>query len=114
MTKKGVENLKPNKKGDITSEQAKKMGHNGGVASGIARREKKIFRDAILKRLNAKTISEIIDGVISRAKTSDIGFVTMRDTIGEKPTDTIDATVSGVNIVVASKKDKDLINKIKV
>ena len=39
-----IENLKPIKKGELSKEEAKKRGSNGGKASVEARREQKIFK----------------------------------------------------------------------
>lgn len=78
------QNLKP-----FTSEQnreeAKKNGKRGGIASGIARREKKLWKEEICKRLNAKDFDEIIDKLIERAKSNDKSFEVLRDTMGQKP-----------------------------
>jgi len=68
-----------------SGDEAKEAGRAGGIKSGEAKRERKIIREALLKKLNAATLDEIIDGVIDRAKLTDSGFSTFRDSIGEKP-----------------------------
>ena len=41
------QNLRPNKKGELSREKAKKLGSKGGVASGIARRNKATLMKAL-------------------------------------------------------------------
>ena len=51
--------------------------------------ERKLIKEAILERLNAKDMQEIADGVIARAKESAKDFEVFRDTIGEKPIENV-------------------------
>lgn len=99
------QNLKPFR----TESEAREKGRNGGIASGEARREKKLIRERILEKIGESDWDEMIDGVIERAKKSDKGFEILRDTIGEKP---IEKTQN-----VGSQEEKDnfdaLINAIK-
>lgn len=46
------ENLQPIKKGELTREEAKRRGSNGGKASGKARRERKTMRETAEYLLN--------------------------------------------------------------
>lgn len=82
------ENLK---KGEATrfrtGEEQVKIAKKGGIASGEARREKKLIKDRILERMGADDWDEYIDGIISRAKESKADAEFLRDTIGEKPID---------------------------
>lgn len=79
----------------LTEEDARK----GGINSGIARKEKKLFRETIEKKLGA-SIDDIIDSLINKAKDGDVPASTfLRDTFGEKPID---------------KVEQETINKIKV
>lgn len=52
--------------------------------------ERKLIKERILERMGADDWDEMIDGVIQRAKESDKGFEILRDTIGEKPIESID------------------------
>lgn len=47
MSRKQDENLKPIKKGELSREEAKRRGAKGGVASGVARREKKTMAQTL-------------------------------------------------------------------
>ena len=88
------QNLKPIRKGDLSNEELKKRQSNGGKKSAQARAEKKLIKDRILERMQAKDWDEYIDGIIARAKESKADAEFLRDTIGEKPSDKIDLTVN--------------------
>lgn len=49
------QNLQPIKKGELTSEEAKRRGHNGGKASGKARRERRRFEETLRIMLTLPT-----------------------------------------------------------
>lgn len=75
----------------------------GGIASGEKRRQLKSFKE-LLKIALATTSEEtgnshaedIVSALIHQAKTGDVrAFVEIRDTIGEKPKQEIDKTLSG-------------------
>lgn len=76
-----------------SSEEVREMGKKGGIASGKARREKKIFKEAIEKQLG-QSIDGMIKSMIEQAKSGNVQAITfLRDTIGEKPTDKVEADV---------------------
>lgn len=98
------QNLKPIRKGQLTSEEAKRRGSNGGKKSVASRREKKMLRQVAEEKLteimsNGKTMQ---DNLIQKAaklafedsKLSDvIKFLEfMRDTSGQKPVDKVAQT----------------------
>lgn len=91
-----------------TTKEAREKGRNGGIKSGEAKREKKLFKEAIEKKLG-KSIDEIINAMIIKASNGDVQATTfLRDTIGEKPTDKVEGNMnlsyeSTINKVV----DKD-------
>lgn len=77
-----------------SSEEVREMGRKGGIASGKARREKKLFREEIEKQLGA-SIADIIKATIEESKKGNIQASTfLRDTIGEKPTDKLEADLN--------------------
>ncbi len=83
---KGLENLQPVQ----SKEEARERGRNGGIASGKARREKKMFREEIEKQLG-QSIADIIKATIEESKKGNIqASVFLRDTLGEKPKDEVD------------------------
>lgn len=128
------ENLKPIKKGELTSEEAKKRGSNGGKKSAIVRKRKKEFKelfiellsydiekfttnDDILEKLaeinplfsskiDVKTV--IAAQVIKRAINGDLTAISMLKTqIGEDPIQEINQTNTNINIT-----DEKVINAV--
>lgn len=83
------QNLKPIRKGELTKEEAKRRGANGGKKSAEVRKERKLIKERILERMSEKDWDEFIDGMIERAKMSKPDAELLRDTIGEKPTDKV-------------------------
>lgn len=49
---KRLENLKPIKKGELTSEEAKKRGSNGGKKSAKVRKQKNLFKEIFIELLS--------------------------------------------------------------
>lgn len=92
MVKKGTENVIPASK--RTHEENVANGRKGGIKSGEAKREKKLFKEAIEKKLG-DSLDNIVDAMIKKATKGDVPASTfLRDTIGEKPTDKIEADVN--------------------
>lgn len=84
------ENLRPFR----SVEEAREMGRKGGIKSGEARREKKLFKEAIEKQLG-QSIDSMITSMIEQANKGNVQAITfLRDTIGEKPTDKVEAEVN--------------------
>ena len=75
-----------------TGEEQVERARRGGIKSGQVRKENKILREEILKRLSAKDMDEITQNLIARAKDNDRSFEVLRDTIGQKPTDKAEVT----------------------
>lgn len=75
---------------DRTIEEQREIARKGGIASGKARREKKLFKEAIEKQLG-QSIDSMIGAMIREAKLGNVQAITfLRDTIGEKPRDSIE------------------------
>ena len=94
------ENLKPIK----SASEEREKGSKGGKASGEARREKKLFQQAILAALKARTesgstlLEDIVAAQVNKALEGDTrAFEALRDTSGEKPTDKVEASVTNEN-----------------
>lgn len=77
---------------DQSREQAKINGQKGGIASGIARKEKKLFKEEILKRMKEDDWNKMIDNLIARSIDSSKDFEVLRDTVGQKPQIEVNAT----------------------
>ena len=84
-----------------TEEELREMRRKGGINSGKARREKKLFKEAIEKQLG-QSIDSMITSMIAQAQNGNVQAITfLRDTIGEKPTDKVEADInSDVNITI--------------
>jgi len=101
-----------------SSEEARKNGRKGGIASGKARREKKMFRETLeallsmplndgtnadiekiqnfasLKKQNISVQEAILIAQIQRAMKGDTRSAEyVRDTIGQRPTENMNMTV---------------------
>lgn len=83
-----------------TGEEQAKIARKGGIASGKAKRERKLIKDRILERMGETDWDEMIDGLIERSKDSVKDFEVLRDTIGEKPKDQIEVTAMDINVVL--------------
>ena len=78
---------------DRTTDEQREIARQGGIASGEARREKKLFKEAIEKKLG-KSLDDIVEAMINESMKGNVQATTfLRDTIGEKPTDKLEADV---------------------
>lgn len=118
---KRIENLKPIKKGELSSEEAKARGSKGGVASVEARKKKKklrelcemfgelpVYSDKAKNMMEQMGISPedmtnkmaAVVGVFKKAAAGDVqAFNAIRDITGEKPKDEVDSKVA-TNVTV--------------
>lgn len=87
------QNLKPIRKGDLSNEELKKRQSNGGKKSAEVRRERKLIKERILERMGEDDWDAMIDNLIAEAKDNVKGFETLRDTIGEKPSEKVDLSI---------------------
>ena len=111
------ENLKPIKKGQLTKEEAKRRGSNGGIKSGDVRRARKTLKAELLLLLESgNTQNKISLALIQKALKGDIkAFEVIRDTIGEKPTDKQEIKTDvkpNVKINISEEKIKKIIRDI--
>ena len=93
------ENLKPFVKGE---QRQKDLGKMGGIASGEARRERKTLKEELLLLLsNGDTQEKISLSLIQQALDGNTkAFEIIRDTVGEKPVDKLEADVGLTSIRV--------------
>jgi predicted nucleotide-binding protein (sugar kinase/HSP70/actin superfamily) len=88
----------------LTVEEASK----GGIASGEARRARKTLKEELIALLEMDDNNQRISiALLGRALNGDISaFTTIRDTIGEKPVDKLEAGInSEVNITIELSDD---------
>ena len=86
------QNLKPVR----TTSEARKRGKAGGIRSGQVRAERKTLKEELLLLLSqGNTHEKIRLALIQKALNGDTkAFEVIRDSIGEKPVDKVQATVS--------------------
>lgn len=85
------QNLKPVK----TKSEARAKGRAGGIKSGEARRKRKTLKEELLLLLSqGKTQEKMSLALIEKAMNGDTkAFEVIRDSIGEKPVDKVQANV---------------------
>lgn len=79
-----------------TASEQREIARAGGVRSGQVRRENKLIKDRILERMGEADWNTMIDNLIERASADTKSFEVLRDTIGQKPTEHIEADVNSV------------------
>ena len=93
------QNLKPVK----TKKEARERGRAGGIKSGEVRRAKRTLKEELILLLEKGDTQEKVSlAMIQEALNGNTkAFEVIRDTIGEKPTDKIEAELtSDINIVI--------------
>lgn len=69
----------------LTTEKAREIGRLGGVASGKAKKEKKLFKQAIEEKLG-QSLETMVDAMIKQANEGNVkAFEVLRDTAGQNP-----------------------------
>lgn len=101
MTEKQLQNLKPF--GSRTESEQREITKKGGKASGESRRKNKSIREALKALLSGKVKYEGVEmggndalalSVFNKALKGDVqASIFVRDTIGEKPVDKVEASV---------------------
>ena len=128
------ENLKPIKKGELTKEEAKKRGSNGGKKSAKVRKQKKLFKEIFIEllsydiekfttneelleklaeinplfssKIDVKTV--IAAQVLKKAINGDLAAISMlKAQIGGEPVQEINQTKQNINIT-----DEKVINAV--
>lgn len=77
-----------------TSEEAKEMQKKSVEARHENNIKRKLIEEAIRKEITEEDLHEIARGIIKRAKEYTSDLVALRDTLGEKPVDRIEADVN--------------------
>ncbi|MBQ2658105.1 MAG: hypothetical protein IJF87_06000 [Erysipelotrichaceae bacterium] len=102
MPRDGTKNLIPVTK--RSKEEAKEISRQGGIKSGEARRQKRLFRDALEEILYSKSPNgklilddasqELVNIMLNGDDKDKIAaFNTIRDTIGQKPIEQMKAEI---------------------
>ena len=96
-----------------TKEEAKERGRNGGIASGIARKERKILTEIILRKLAERSASgqtkgeEIIDAMLQQAQKGNV--TALSDRAEGKPVQQVqvEGNVAVAQALLAARKRTD-------
>ena len=98
MPRGNIDNLNPVQ----SKEEARERGRKGGIASGKARRERATLREQLLALLSKGNFQEEITlALLDKAKAGDTkAFEIIRDTIGEKPVEKLEAKVEETTITI--------------
>lgn len=85
-----LENLKSFKKGDKRTKECSEKGVAKIKAKSLWN---KTLKEGIRENMTDKDFQQIVSNLIERAKVDTKTFEVLRDTIGEKPTDKVEATI---------------------
>ena len=103
-------NLIPNS--ERTPSELREMARNGGLASGEARRKRKTLKEELIlmlsdgdiqEKISLALINEAINGNNAGSVTK--AFEVIRDTIGERPVDKVQATQTVVDMSAFSTEE---------
>ena len=103
-------NLIPNS--ERTPSELREMARNGGLASGEARRKRKTLKEELLlmlsdgdiqQKISLALINEAINGNNAGSVTK--AFEVIRDTIGERPVEKVQATQTVVDMSAFSTEE---------
>jgi hypothetical protein len=104
----GKDNLRP----VSSTEEARERGRKGGLASGEARRKRKTLKEELLlmlsdgdiqEKISIALINEAINGNNAGSVTK--AFEVIRDTIGERPVEKVQATQTVVDMSAFSTEE---------
>lgn len=111
MPKGNIANFK-----SLSTDEARKRGKNGGIKSGQSRKKNKSIREALKALLSGKVEYEgetmggndaLALSVFNKALKGDVqAFKEIRDTVGEKPKDTIELEDTRVQNIEINFVDK--------
>lgn len=82
--------LTPFKKGEKRASECAKKSVEKRIQNNLW---SKTLKEGIRENMTDKDFKQIVDNLIERAKTDTKTFEVLRDTIGEKPTDRVEATI---------------------
>ena len=102
----GHENLVPFN--ELTEEEQREIARKGGIASGEARAKRKTLKEELLLLLSQGNTQEKISlSLIAQAMEGNTkAFEVIRDTVGEKPVDKVEAEVGVTNINIKLDDDE--------
>lgn len=89
----------------LTTEKAREIGKLGGIASGKAKKEKKLFKQAIEEKLG-QSLESMVDAMIKQANEGNVkAFEVLRDTVGQNPDKIKDEVEEEKRVIYIPAKD---------
>ena len=90
----------------LSRAEVQEVNRKGGIKSGQVRAFRKTFKEEFIEALSDKQKQkELIDAMIKQAKKGNVkAFEVIRDTLGEKPKEEIEASLE-VNTIKVELKD---------
>lgn len=91
-----------------TTEEQREIARKGGIASGEARRKRKTLKEELLALLSEGDIQEKISlAILEKARQGDTkAYEVIRDTVGEKPIDKLEAKVEETTIKITLDEEE--------
>jgi hypothetical protein len=121
--KSSLSNLKPFKKGQLSSEEAKKRGSIGGKKSALSRQRSKLFKDVFTTLWDVE-VTDKEHGLINYGQMAALqvfrkavndkdleAFKIVRDTLGQKPSDKTEVKLFSFKNFLEQISDEDIDNK---
>ncbi len=89
----------------LTTEKAREIGKLGGIASGKAKKEKKLFKKAVEEKLG-QSLESMVDAMIKQANEVNVkSFEVLRDTAGQNPDKIKDEVEEEKRVIYIPAKD---------
>lgn len=89
----------------LTTEKAREIGKLGGIASGKAKKEKKLFKKAVEEKLG-QSLESMVDAMIKQANEGNVkAFEVLRDTAGQNPDKIKDEVEEEKRVIYIPAKD---------
>ena len=75
----------------FSGEEAVKAGKKGAAVSATVRKQRAMFRESFKERMTQERMAKIFNALCEKAENGDVQAAAfLRDTMGEKPTDTME------------------------
>lgn len=93
----------------MTAEERRKNAQKAGKRSGVVRKEYKTFKECFQSEMTAQDREDLYRVLMSRAKAGNLkAFELLRDTLGEKPVDSVEVSQITFKFDNAPVPDEDL------
>ena len=84
-------NKNPSEKTRFSGKEAETAGRKGAAVSATVRKQSAMFRESFKERMTQDRMEKIFNALCEKAENGDVQAAAfLRDTMGEKPTDTME------------------------